>query len=57
RQYGLKKMYLGAPTVLGKNGVEKIIELKLNKTELKALHKSAEAVSKVLDGFKKMNID
>ncbi len=56
RQYGLKRMYLGAPTVLGRNGVEKIIELNLNKSELKALHKSAEAVSKVLDGFKKMKI-
>ncbi len=56
RQYGLPKMYLGAPTILGKNGVEKIIELKLNKTELKALHSSAKAVTKVLDGFKKMKI-
>ncbi len=56
RQYGLKRMYLGAPAILGRNGVEKVIELKLNKSELKLLHRSAEAVSKVLDGFKKMKI-
>ncbi|MEZ4956036.1 MAG: malate dehydrogenase [Saprospiraceae bacterium] len=55
-QYGLKDIYLGVPVKLGKNGIEEIIEVKLNKTELKALHKSAEAVSSVIDTYKKMKL-
>jgi malate dehydrogenase len=40
-EYGIKDIYIGVPVVLGANGVEKIIELKLNQTELKALQTSA----------------
>lgn len=32
-EYGMKNIYLGVPVVLGKNGIEKIIELKLNDEE------------------------
>lgn len=55
-QYGLKNMYLGAPVQLGKNGVTKIIELKLNASEKKLLHKSADAVKSVMATFTKMKI-
>ncbi|MDC1305608.1 malate dehydrogenase [Saprospiraceae bacterium] len=55
-QYGLKNMYLGAPVQLGKNGVTKIIELKLNASEKKLLHKSANAVKSVMATFTKMKI-
>ena len=55
-QYGLKNMYLGAPVQLGKNGVTKIIELKLNASEKKLLHKSADAVKSVMSTFTKMKI-
>jgi len=55
-QYGLKNMYLGAPVQLGKNGVTKIIELKLNASENKLLHKSADAVKSVIATFTKMKI-
>lgn len=55
-QYGLKDIYLGVPVKLGKDGIEEIIEVKLNKTELKALHKSAAAVSSVIDTYKKMKL-
>lgn len=41
-EYGISDIYLGVPAVLGKNGVEKIEELKLTEDELKALQKSAE---------------
>jgi malate dehydrogenase len=41
-QYGIKDIYIGVPVVLGAGGVEKIIELKLSKSELKALQKSAQ---------------
>ena len=55
-QYGLKNMYLGAPVQLGKNGVTKIIELKLNASEKKLLHKSSDAVKSVMATFTKMKI-
>jgi malate dehydrogenase len=40
-QYGIKNIYIGVPVVLGAKGVEKILELKLNKGELGSLQKSA----------------
>ena len=55
-QYGLKNMYLGTPVQLGKNGITKIIELKLNAGEKKLLHKSADAVKEVMTTFTKMKI-
>lgn len=40
-QYGINDIYIGVPIVLGGNGVEKILELKLNKKELAELQNSA----------------
>lgn len=40
-QYGIKEIYIGVPVVLGSKGIEKIIELKLTKSELSALQSSA----------------
>lgn len=48
-EYGLKDIYLGVPVVLGKNGIEKIIELKLNEEEMKLVNESAKAVKEVMD--------
>ncbi len=45
-QYGLNDMYMGVPVVLGRGGVERIIELKLNDEEKAALNQSAEATKK-----------
>jgi malate dehydrogenase len=47
-QYGLKDIYLGVPTKLGKNGVEEIIELQLNDQEKELLYSSADAVKEVM---------
>ena len=55
-EYGLKDIFLGVPVKLGKNGIEEILEVKLNKSEMKLLHKSAAAVSKVIDTYKKMKL-
>jgi malate dehydrogenase len=55
-EYGLKDICLGVPAVLGKNGVEKIIELDLNKKELELVQKSAKAVSEVIEVFKNMKV-
>ncbi len=54
-EYGLKDIYLGVPVVLGKGGVEEIIEISLNKDEkalLKSSSDSVQAVMKVLDDMK-----
>lgn len=48
-EYGIDGIYLGVPAVLGKNGVEKIIELNLTKEESDALQKAAESVKKSID--------
>ena len=40
REYGVGGCFVGVPTVLGKNGVEKIIELKLNESEQTQFEKS-----------------
>ena len=40
-QYGLDDIYIGVPVVLGRNGVERIIELKLEESELSSLQGSA----------------
>lgn len=43
-EYGVKNLFVGVPTVLGKNGIERIIELDLNEEESTQFHKSASAV-------------
>ncbi len=55
-QYGLDKIYLGVPVILGKNGIEKIIELDLNEQETKDMNTSAKAVKDVMDVFDGMNL-
>jgi len=55
-EYGLKDIYLGVPVVLGKNGIEKIIELQLNGDEKALLDKSAKAVKEVMDVYDKMTV-
>jgi malate dehydrogenase len=43
-EYGLKDMFFGVPVQLGRSGMEKIIEYKLDSEERAALEKSALAV-------------
>lgn len=43
-QYDLKDVYIGVPCVLGKDGVEKIVEIDITAEEKTALHKSADEV-------------
>ncbi len=55
-EYGMKDIYLGVPVVLGKNGIEKIIELDLTEQEMADLKVSSEAVKKVMNVLDDMNI-
>lgn len=45
-EYGEKDLCIGVPCLLGKNGIEKIVEFELNDAEKEAFRKSAEAVHK-----------
>lgn len=54
-EYGLNNIFLGVPVKLGKNGIEKIIELKLNDAEKALLNSSATAVKEVMEVLDKMN--
>ena len=54
-EYGMKDIYLGVPVVLGKNGIEKIIELQLNEDEKALLAESTEAVKSVMEVLDTMN--
>jgi malate dehydrogenase len=45
-EYGIENLFIGLPVILGKNGVEKIIELDLDKEELAQLRESSNAVRK-----------
>ena len=54
-EYGLSNIYLGVPVILGKNGIEKIIELDLNDAEKTLLAESAEDVKSVMDVLDNMN--
>ena len=43
-EYGYRDIFLGVPALLGKHGVEKILELPLSEEEKAALDRSAHAV-------------
>lgn len=47
-EYGIDDCYLGVPVILGKNGVEKVIELDLNKEEKEMLATSRKHVLEVM---------
>ena len=51
-EYGVKDIYTGVPVVLGKKGVEKIVELKISQPESDALRSSADAVRKDIELLK-----
>ncbi|MGE6755420.1 malate dehydrogenase [Rossellomorea sp. NPDC071047] len=50
-EYGFEGIYLGVPTILGGNGLEKIIELELTEEEKAALANSADAVKNVMSSL------
>jgi malate dehydrogenase len=54
-EYGMNDIYLGVPVILGKNGIERIIELDLNAEERKMLDESAVAVKGVMEVLDNMN--
>jgi len=53
-EYGINDCYLGVPVILGKNGVEKVIELNLNAEEKGLLESSRKAVKEVMEVLDKL---
>ncbi len=51
-EYGVKGLYIGVPVVIGKNGVERIIEIQLDKSEKEMFDKSVEAVKALCEAVK-----
>ena len=51
-EYGMKDLFLGVPCLLGRNGLEKVIEVELTPDEKAALQKSADAVREPMSAIK-----
>lgn len=51
-QYGVNDLYVGVPVVIGKNGVEKIVEIELEGEEKVNFDKSVDAVKGLVDAIK-----
>ena len=47
-EYGLKDLYKGVPVIIGRGGIEKVVEIELAEAERTALHESAERVKALL---------
>ena len=56
-EYGVKDLYVGVPVIIGKKGVEKIVEIKLNEKEKKNFDLSIKAVKELFDSAKKIDPD
>ena len=54
-EYGVKNIYAGVPVIIGENGVEKIIELKLTDEEKENFKKSINAVEELFSAAIKID--
>jgi malate dehydrogenase len=55
-EYGMKDLYIGVPVVIGAGGVERIVEIQLEPGEQAAFDKSCDAVRKLIEDFKKLDV-
>lgn len=53
-EYGLQDIFFGVPVVLGSNGIEKVVEYKLDDAEKALFDKSAAAVKETHEALKKL---
>ena len=56
-EYGVKDIYAGVPVIIGKNGVEKIMEINLLSNEKDEFLKSVDAVKKLWEAAVKIDPD
>jgi malate dehydrogenase len=55
-EYGVNNLFLGVPGIIGKTGIEKIIELKLTTKEQEGLKTSISSVKKVIDEIETLGL-
>ena len=55
-EYGMKDITIGVPCIIGKNGIEKILELNISEAERAKLHESEAAVRKTTAILKELNV-
>ena len=56
-EYGVKNLYAGVPVIIGKQGVEKVVELNLDENEKKNFDLSISAVRELFDAAVKIDQD
>ena len=54
-QYGVKDLYAGVPVIIGKSGIEKIVEINLSTDEKQNFDQSINAVKELFDAAKKID--
>ena len=54
-EYGVKDLYVGVPVIIGKNGIEKIVEINLSDNEKKDFNNSINAVQELCFAAKKID--
>ena len=54
-EYGVKNLYVGVPVIIGKNGIEKVVEIKLTEEEKKLFNHSVKAVEQLYEAAKKID--
>ena len=54
-EFGVKNLYVGVPVIIGKNGVEKVIEINLNEEEKKNFDNSIKAVRDLYSAAQKID--
>tara|TARA_B100000575_G_C23134924_1_gene659083 strand:+ start:1769 stop:2728 length:960 start_codon:yes stop_codon:yes gene_type:complete len=54
-EYGFKDIYAGVPVIIGKDGVEKIVELNLDSNEKQLFSKSVDSVKQLFEAAKKID--
>jgi len=55
-QYGVRDLYVGVPVVIGAGGVERIVEIALDREEKAAFDKSVGAVRELIEVVRKMKV-
>jgi malate dehydrogenase len=56
-EYGVKNLYVGVPCIIGEKGVERIVEIKLDRSEKAAFKKSVSAVGELISTIRRLNND
>ena len=54
-EYGVKDLYAGVPVIIGKKGVEKVIEIKLEDNEKLNFNNSIKSVQELFNAAKKID--